>query len=141
MARTKGTRTSTADTPKKAGRNPAKLLWNQITFAYKKKNKPMPYKYFNDQMNKIDKFTSEGWDTTTVIDELQKYYDTHKIPIDQDKTHPRNNKSSAPASRPARKQYTSIRWKTSQESVRSTTPKKKKSSNLTSPHRKRSVNC
>lgn len=64
----------------KKGRNPANLLWHQAKFAYESKNKPMPYKYYKTQFDKLKNFKNDGWDITEPLKNLENYYKKNGLP-------------------------------------------------------------
>ena len=91
-------------TPKK-GRNPANLVLHQANFAYIKKDKPMTYKYYKAQIDKIDEFKRQGWDVTKPLQEITKYYKQNGLPDDGSKTKSTSTRSrSTPAPAPQPKQ-------------------------------------
>ena len=87
-------------TPKK-GRNPANLVLHQANFAYIKKDKPMTYKYYKSQIDKIGEFKKDGWDVTKPLQEITNYYKRNGLPDDGSKTKSSSTRSrSAPAPQP-----------------------------------------
>ena len=76
------------------GRNPIKVLLSQFNYQYKKNSKPISYKVYQNKLKKIEELGKKGWkkSTSEANDELENYYNTHKIPTAQDKTHPSNAK-------------------------------------------------